>query len=216
MLQLVIGNKNYSSWSLRPWLAMKQMGIAFEERVVPLYEGDYKARLLSFSPSGKVPCLLDGGLAVWDSLAILEYLAELQPGLWPADRAARARARAVSAEMHSGFGELRQNMPMNCRGSFPGHSRSAVVDADLARVAEIWTDCRRRDGGGGPFLFGAFSNADAMFAPVVWRLRSYGVKPDTVEAQGWVSSMLQLPAMQQWLAAAEREPHAIAHFDSLP
>ncbi len=205
MLTLVIGNKNYSSWSLRPWLALKQAGIAFHEVAVDLYGPDSKARILKHSPSGKVPALIDAGLTVWDSMAICEYAAEVEPTLWPLQRAARAVARAVSAEMHAGFAALRSKMPMNCKAALPGQGRTPEVERDIARIAALWEECRERFGGGGAFLFGAFSIADAMYAPVVWRFRTYAVALPPA-ARAYAEAMEALPAMQEWLAAALAEP----------
>jgi glutathione S-transferase len=207
-MKLVIGNKNYSSWSLRPWIAMKTFGIAFQEEVVFLDKEDTKARIMRFNPAGKVPCLVDGEVVVWDSLAILEYLAEKEPRLWPAERAARARARAVAAEMHSGFPNVRNRMPMNVRHRFPGKGRNAEVDAELGRIAAIWADAK------GPFLFGPFCAADAMFAPVVLRFRTY--EPPLSAASGaYMDAMLALPAMGEWIAAAGREGEALPKYDAL-
>lgn len=204
MRQLVIGDKNLSSWSLRPWLALTVAGIDFAEVNVRLGRPETKAAILRHSPSGKVPCLIDGRTLVWDSLAICEYAAELAPALWPADAAARAEARAVSAEMHSGFTALRQNMPMEVCASRPGEGRTPEVEADVARILAIWEACRARHGAGGPFLFGAFSIADAMYAPVVWRFTTYAVAvPPVVRA--WMDAMLALPAMQAWRAGAAAE-----------
>jgi glutathione S-transferase len=205
MLTLVIGNKNYSSWSLRPWLALKQAGIAFHEVAVDLYGPDSKAQILKHSPSGKVPALIDAGLTVWDSMAICEYAAEVEPTLWPLQRAARAVARAVSAEMHAGFAALRSKMPMNCKAALPGEGRTPEVERDIARIAALWEECRERFGGGGAFLFGAFSIADAMYAPVVWRFRTYAVALPPA-ARAYAEAMEALPAMQEWLAAALAEP----------
>ncbi len=205
MLTLVIGNKNYSSWSLRPWLALKQAGIPFEEAMVDLYAPDAKAQLARHSPSSRVPALIDGALTVWDSIAICEYAAEIEPALWPQDRAARATARAVSAEMHSGFAALRSNMPMDCQARLPGAGRTPESEKDIARIAALWEECRGRHGAGGPFLFGRFSIADAMYAPVVWRFRSYGVELPAI-ARDYADTMEALPAMQHWLAAALAEP----------
>lgn len=207
-MRLVIGNKNYSSWSLRPWIALKHHEIAFDEVRIPLDQPDTKARILAYSPAGKVPCLIDGAVTVWDSLAILEYLAEREPRLWPADAALRARARAVAAEMHSGFAALRTHMPMNVRHRFPGKGRNAEVDAELARLGEIFGAAR------GPFLFGDFSAADAMFAPVVLRLRSYE-PPLAPASRAYLDAMLALPAMREWIADAEREPEALPKYDAL-
>src|SRR5215475_13812310 len=171
-LKLVIGNKNYSSWSMRPWLALRANNIAFEETFIPLYTGDAdKQRILDVSPAGKVPILVDGDITVWDSLAIIEYLAEKFPEkkLWRDDRAARARARAISAEMHSGFAALRNECGMNLHRPVGAVALSEEAQANVARVQEIWLDCRERYGAAGPYLFGRFGAADAMFAPVVHR-----------------------------------------------
>jgi glutathione S-transferase len=205
MLTLVIGNKNYSSWSLRPWLALKQAAVPFHEVMVDLYAADAKAQLARHSPSGRVPALIDGDLVVWDSIAICEYAAEMAPALWPAGREARAVARAVSAEMHSGFAALRSKMPMDCKARLPGTGRTPESERDIARVVELWDQCRSRHGAGGPFLFGRFSIADAMYAPVVWRFRSYGVAL-TGAARDYADAMEALPPMQEWLGAALAEP----------
>jgi glutathione S-transferase len=209
---LVVGNKNYSSWSLRPWLAMRQAGIAFDEVVIPLYRADSKAALLRHSPAGKVPALKDGSRTVWDSLAIMEYLAESFPaaGLWPNDAAARALARSISADMHAGFLALRTAMPMNLREHLPGRERGGAA-ADIERVTAIWRDCRARFGDGGPFLFGAFSIADAMYAPVATRFRTYGVKLDPI-CQAYADAVLALPAFLEWQAAAREEPWVITSY----
>src|SRR6185503_9799664 len=171
MLKLVIGNKNYSSWSMRPWLALRANDIPFEEVFIPLYTDDKadKDRILSFSRAGKVPVLIDGDVTVWDSLAIIEYLAERFPEarLWPQDRAARAHARSISAEMHSGFLPLRNECGMNLHRPVRAVTLSAEAEANVARIQDIWTECSKRHGKSGPFLFGAFTAADAMFAPVV-------------------------------------------------
>ena len=203
---LVIGNKNYSSWSLRPWLAMKVLGIPFEEKRIPLYGPDSKRELLQYSPAGKVPCLVDGELRVWDSLAILEYLAERHPGLWPAEATLRARARSVSAEMHSGFPNLRQHMSMNIRKRHPGKGRTPEVLAEIARIVAIWSEAR------GPFLFGAFGAADAMYAPVVLRFRTYAVELPPV-CRAYADAVLALPALQQWMRDAERETESLPQFE---
>jgi glutathione S-transferase len=170
---LVIGNKNYSSWSLRPWLAMKMAGASFQEIVIPLRQQTTAADIARHSPAGKVPVLHDGEITVWESIAILEYLSEAMPEarLWPKDQEARAVARAVSAEMHAGFVALRTHMPMNIRASKPGRGRTPEVEMDIRRIVTLWEDCRARFGEGGPFLFGGFSNADAMYAPVVTTLQ---------------------------------------------
>ncbi len=200
MLKLVIGNKNYSSWSMRPWLALRANDIPFEEVFIPLYTGQAdKDRLLSFSVSGKVPALVDGDITVWDSLAIIEYLAETFPdaGLWPADRAARAHARAISAEMHSGFMPLRNECGMNLHRPIRAVALSDDARANVARIQDIWANCHARYGKQGPFLFGAFGGADAMYAPVVHRFHTYAI-PVKPEAQHYVDAMMALPAFQQW------------------
>jgi glutathione S-transferase len=201
---LVIGNKNYSSWSLRPWLAMKVLGLAFDEKRIPLDTPGTKQEILRYSPAGKVPCLVDGSLAIWDSLAILEYLAERHPQLWPADAAERARARSISAEMHSGFANLRKHMGLNVRKRYPGRGRTPEVLEEIKRIDALWSQAK------GPFLFGAFGAADAMYAPVVLRFRTYEVR---VTNREYAEAMLALPAMREWIEAAEREPETIPHVD---
>ena len=209
---LVIGNKNYSSWSLRPWLAMKVAGIPFAEHRIPLYGPGSKDQILVYSPAGKVPCLADGDLRVWDSLSICEYLAEKHPGLWPQDPAARALARSVSAEMHSGFANLRAKMSMNIRKRYPGLGRTPESMADVARIVSLWSDCRARYGKGGPFLFGAFSIADAMYAPVVLRFRTFEVELPA-DCRAYSDAVLALPAMQDWIAAAMAETESLPQFE---
>ena len=211
-LTLVIGNKNYSSWSLRPWLAMKVAGIPFAEHRIPLYGPGSKDQILVYSPAGKVPCLVDGDLRVWDSLSICEYLAEKHPGLWPQDPAARALARSVSAEMHSGFANLRAKMSMNIRKRYPGLGRTPESLADVARIVSLWSDCRARYGKGGRFLFGAFSIADAMYAPVVLRFRTYEVELPA-DCRAYSDAVLALPAMQDWIAAAMAETESLPQFE---
>jgi glutathione S-transferase len=207
---LYIGNKNYSSWSLRPWLALKHTGAAFDEVMIPLDEPTTKATILRHSPSGRVPALLHGELTVWDSFAICEYLAELFPEakLWPEAKDARAVARAAASEMHSGFAALRGHLPMNIRSSFPNRGVTPEVQADVNRITVLWRDCRKRFGAGGDFLFGAFSTADAMFAPVVTRFRTYKIELDEV-AQAYTDAVVALPAMQEWATAARNEPMVI-------
>ena len=213
-LRLVIGNKNYSSWSMRPWLAMQELDIEFEEVQIPLRQPDSLERKLAYSPAGKVPILIDGDLRVWDSLAIVEHLAERFPDkrLWPADTETRAVARSVSAEMHSGFTSLRARMPMNCRARRPEAGRGPGVPEDIDRVREIWRECRERHGASGGFLFGEFTAADAMFAPVVSRFQTYGVELDGVEAE-YAQAILALPAVASWIQASREEPWSIAKFD---
>ncbi|MCA1978145.1 MAG: glutathione S-transferase family protein [Thiobacillus sp.] len=214
MLTLAIGNKNYSSWSLRPWLLLRQAGIPFAEVRIPLYQPGADAELAKWSPSGKVPALHDGAIAVWDSLAICETLAERFPEkrLWPVDAAARATARAASAEMHAGFAALREHMSMNIRARRPGQGRTPESLADIARIAALWTACRANHGGGGPFLFGEFSIADAMYAPVVLRFRTYEV-PLAGAARTYADTVLALPALQEWIHDAEAETERIARFE---
>jgi glutathione S-transferase len=203
---LVIGNKNYSSWSLRPWIALKVFGFEFEEKRIPLYGEGAKEAILRYSPAGKVPVLVDGKNTVWDSLSILEYLAEKNRKLWPADPAERARARSLAAEMHSGFPQLRTHMSMNVRKHYPGRGRTPEVLAEIERIKAIWNEATR------PFLFGAFTAADAMYAPVVLRFRTYEVELPRA-ARHYYEAMLALPAMQEWIADAERETESIPQFD---
>lgn len=205
---LVIGDKNYSSWSLRPWLVLHMAGIAFDEEPVRLRLADSKQNILRHSPAGFVPVLKHNGLVIWDSLAIAEYLAEQFPEkqLWPADAAARARARSISAEMHSGFAQLRTHMTMDLLGSHAGQGQEKEgVVRDIARVQEIWRDARALWGAGGPFLFGAFSIADAMYAPMVSRFRTYGVMCDAT-CSAYMEAVWNLPAMQLWIEGARRQP----------
>ncbi|TJZ78981.1 glutathione S-transferase family protein [Chitiniphilus eburneus] len=208
-MQLVIGNKNYSSWSLRPWLGMKVAGIAFEEILIPLYQSGSKAEILRHSPNGKVPALQDGDLLVWDTLAIAEYLAEKFPDrhLWPQDPAARAIARSVCAEMHSGFTTLRSTCNMDIRASKPV-TMTPDLQSDVDRIVAIWTDCRTRFGNGGAFLFDKFSWADAFYAPVVTRFVTYGIAVPG-DARRYMDTVLALPPMQEWIAAGKAEPWEI-------
>lgn len=213
-LTLVIGNKAYSSWSLRPWLLMRHSGIPFDEVRLPLYTERWNAEIGRYSPSGRVPALFDGETKIWDSLAICEYLAEREPHkqLWPRDRSARALARAVSAEMHSGFSELRTQMPMNVRRRLPDRGRTPGALKDIARIERLWNDCRQRFGQNGPFLFGQFSIADAMYAPVASRFYTYDVELDPVSRE-YVGTLLSLPAMQRWIAEAQAEVETIAQYE---
>lgn len=206
-ITIVLGNKRYSSWSLRPWLALKHTGAAFDEVVIPLYRDGSKEQILRHSPAGKVPILKQDGVTVWESLAICEYLADRFPaaGLWPADPALCALARSISTEMHGGFAALRQNLPMDLSRQGGDPARIAAAQADIDRVAQIWRDCRAAHGAGGPFLFGRFTNADAMYAPVVCRFRSHGVTLDPVCA-AYADTVMDLPAMGEWRAAAAEEP----------
>jgi glutathione S-transferase len=209
-MQLVIGNKAYSSWSLRPWIAMKHLGLAFEEIVIPLAQPGSKTEMLKYSPNGLVPALVDGELVISETIAILEYLNERYAGggLWPTDIVARAMARAVSAEMHSGFGPLRRDCPFNIRRAVKKHIPSPEGTAAAARVDAIWEDCRAEHGVGGPFLFGAFSAADAMYAPVVNRFHIYDL-PRSNASQAYMDAVMALPAWAEWADAARAEPWVI-------
>jgi glutathione S-transferase len=214
--KLVIGNKNYSSWSMRPWIALRATNIAFEEVFIPLYTGAAdKEKILSFSRSGKVPALVDGDVTVWDSLAIIEYVAERFPEarLWPQDRASRAHARSISAEMHSGFMALRNECGMNLHRPVKPVALSDDARANIARVQQIWTECRQRYGKAGPFLFGAFSGADAMYAPVVHRFRTYAIEV-VPEAQAYMETMTALPAFQEWTRAGLAETLVIEQLET--
>jgi glutathione S-transferase len=203
---LVIGDKNLSSWSLRPWLLMRQAGIPFAEVKILLDRPDTKNRIREYSPAGKVPILYAGDLLIWDSLAICEYIADRHgdKALWPADPAARATARSVSAEMHSGFAALRKDLPMEIHGHHPGQRWSDDAAADIDRVKVIWRDCRDRFGGSGPFLFGAFSVADAIYAPVVTRFLTHDVNLDMTE-RAYCDAVMALPAMADWRRGAREE-----------
>ncbi|HEY0330832.1 MAG TPA: glutathione S-transferase family protein [Rhodopseudomonas sp.] len=214
-LILVIGNKNYSSWSMRPWLALKATGIAFDEVAIPLYTGAAdKQRILDFSPAGKVPVLVDGDITVWDSLAIIEYAAERFPEarLWPEDRGSRAHARSVSAEMHSGFQALRNECGMNLHRPVRAKPLSAAALADIARIQAIWSECRQRYGEIGPYLFGGFSAADAVYAPVVHRFLSYAID-GSEEVRAYIAAMTALPAFRQWTDAGLAETLVIEKFE---
>ncbi|HWL21547.1 MAG TPA: glutathione S-transferase family protein [Bradyrhizobium sp.] len=216
-LKLVIGNKNYSSWSMRPWLALRANDIAFEEVFIPLYTGDAdKQRILGVTRSGKVPALVDGDVTVWDSLAIIEYLAERFPDarLWPEDRASRAHARSISAEMHSGFMALRSECPMNLHRPVRGIALSEDARANIARIQAIWLECRKRHGKRGPFLFGAFGAADAMFAPLVYRFRTFAIEVAS-EVQAYMDTMLALPAVQEWTKAGLAETLLIDRVEAI-
>ncbi|MEX0922393.1 MAG: glutathione S-transferase family protein [Rhodovibrionaceae bacterium] len=205
---IVLGNKNYSSWSLRGWLVLAACGVDFGEEVIPLDRPETKARLRAASPTARVPSLRHGALTIPDSLAIAEYLAERFPGagLWPEDPAARAKARAAVCEMHSGFTVLRAELPMAIRESFPGRSFSAAAKADIARVIEIWETCRAApEAAGGPFLFSRFGIADAFYAPVVTRFRTYGIALPAA-AEAYAEAVLAWPDLKRWSAAAAEEP----------
>jgi glutathione S-transferase len=211
---LVIGNKNYSSWSMRPWLALKGARIPFDEIVVPLYRPESKAKLLGFSPAGKVPVLIDGDVTVWDSLAIIEYVADLHPEvrLWPEDRASRALARTVAAEMHAGFAALRTECGMNIHRPPAARALSDEAKANIDRIQDIWSECRARYSHHGPFLFGAFGAADAMYAPVVWRFLTYAIDVRPV-VRAYMDTMQAMPAWREWREAAVAEPWIIDRFE---
>lgn len=213
---LVIGDKNYSSWSLRPWLALKQCGVPFAEERIWLRQSDSKAEIFRHTPSGKVPALKTDIGVIWDSLAIVEYLAEQHPEakLWPEDRETRAAARSVSAEMHSSFVALRNDMPMDLLSQIPAPPTSDALEANIRRVVAVWMDTRERFGQGGPFLFGACTNADAMYAPVATRFRSYGLDlarfGDDGTAAAYVDAIYAMPAMEEWTEGAKAEMQARA------
>ena len=206
-LHLVIGNKNYSSWSLRPWIALRVANIPFDETIIPLYEPGSPAQILKFSPAGKVPILIDGDVRVRETLAILEDLAEKFPdaGLWPKDACARAHARAIANEMHAGFVALRRECPMNMWHPPKPRALSAEAAANAKRIDDIWSDCRARFGTGGPFLFGAFSAADAMYAPVVSRFHTYTIDVGP-QSRAYMAAVMALPAWREWFGAALKEP----------
>lgn len=210
MYTLYIANRNYSSWSLRPWVLMKTLGISFKERFVPFLQGPSYEQFREFSPTGLVPCLVDGDLTVWDSLAIAEYVAEDHRQVWPADRQARAWARSAAAEMHSGLMALRTICGMNVGVRVRLHEQSPALKRDIARISELWSEGLSRFGG--PFLAGgAFTAVDAFFCPVAFRIQTYGIDPGAA-AMDYAANLLALPAMQDWYAAAiaetlRDEPH---------
>jgi glutathione S-transferase len=212
-LKLIIGNKNYSSWSMRPWMAMKVANIPFEETVISLDAPDFKTHVGAVSGTGKVPVLVDGDVRVWESIAILEYLAEKFPnaGLWPADKAARAHARVIAHEMHAGFLPLRRHLPMNMWRPVTRRELTPEAAANARRVEAIWSDCRARFGknGSGPYLFGHYGAADAMYAPVVARLHTYAV-PVGETTRAYMDAVMALPAWREWCAAAIKEPWVLA------
>jgi glutathione S-transferase len=210
-LKLIIGNKKYSSWSFRPWIAMTVAGIPFDEQVIPFESEEFRRAVGAVSGTGKVPVLIDGGIRIWESLAILEYLAEKFPaaGLWPKDVAARAHARVVSNEMHAGFQALRNHLPMNFARRVIKRDLPPPVVTDVRSIEALWADCRARFGKSGPFLFGAFSNADAMYAPVVGRFYTYDVDVGE-ETRTYMNAVLALPAWQQLTAAGIKEPWLFA------
>ena len=210
-LELILGNKNYSSWSLRPWFLMKQMGIEFEEILIPLYRPETEERLRRYSPSGKVPLFREGERRVWESLAICEYLAEKYPrmNLWPEDPEARVLARSISHEMHAGFADLRSECPMNVRRRPSSLPLTDRAEADIHRIQQIWMQCRESYRKFGPFLFGYFSIADAMYAPVVFRFHNYAIRSDPVSVE-YMKGILELPVIQEWIESSRQEPWTIA------
>ena len=215
MLDLYIGNKNYSSWSLRPWLLMKHFGIPFVEHMVSVAGRDYNPALKPLAGNARVPCLHEDGFQIWESIAIAETLAERYPQMWPADPKARARARSISAEMHAGFAKLRTAMPMNLKLRLKGKPATPEVQRDIDRIIEIWQEARSHFAtGDGPWLFGDFSVADAMFAPIVCRFNVYNV-PLPPLAAAYRDAMLAHPALQEWHVAALAETEAHEHYDRL-
>jgi glutathione S-transferase len=208
-LTLIIGNKNYSSWSLRPWLLMKHVNLEFQELLIPLDTPETREQIDRYAPSGRVPVLRQGTLCVWDSLAICEYVAELSGSGWPQAREVRAVARAVCAEVHSGFPTLRSLWPMNARARNRRTALTAALEADIERIDELWNDCRGRFGGDGPWLFGEYSVADAMYAPVVLRFNTYAARISQT-ARWYMATVLEDAPLQEWLQAAKQEPWTIA------
>jgi len=211
---LIIGNRNYSSWSLRAWLALEATGLEYDEIVIPLGQDNTTEEILRWSPTARVPALKDGDVLLWDSLAICEHLSEAFPeaGLWPAESSARATARSVVAEMHSGFVALRKHMPMNLRASYPGAGREPEVDEDIARITAIWEECRTNHGAGGDLLFGGFTIADAFYAPIVSRFLTYGVSPGGIAGE-YMDAVWALPAMQDWAEKARAEEWSVERYD---
>lgn len=212
MSTLLIGTKNYSSWSLRPWLFLRKVDFKFEEQIIYLDEGGYQAQIAALSPSRRVPLLIDDGFKIWDSLAICEYAAERTGRGLPGDAQARARARSVAAEMHSGFQALRDQYPMNVRALDRRVPLTPALQADIKRIDNIWSTCRSDYGAGGSWLFGAFSIADAMFAPVLFRFRTYGAALSP-RAQAYLDAALQDPILREWQHATANEGHALPHVD---
>ncbi len=210
-MRLIVGNKNYSSWSLRAWLLLRQAGIPFEEESLSFNAADFDERVLRYSPAGRVPVLVDGEVAVWDSLAIAEYVAERFPKktLWPESPAARAHARAICAEMHAGFADLRSQLPMNCEARFERILPTLATRRDIERILAIWRDCRERNAAAGPFLYGRFTVPDAFFAPVVRRFLGHAVELSGTAA-AYTRTIDELPAMREWMSAALAEHDYVA------
>ncbi len=218
MYKLVIGNKNYSSWSLRAWLYLKESDIAFEEIKIALFSQYWREELESYTPAGKVPVLIDDNISVWDSMAIMEYVLENNPNAvgWPTSHHARARARSVTAEMHSGFMAVRNELPQNIRTKNPLDQKDLSDDClnQIARIREIWTSCRKEFGQGGPWLFGKFSIADVMYAPVAFRFDTYAIPLDPV-SETYMKEILRLESVKLWRKAAEAEPEKLEFVDLL-
>ncbi len=212
--ELYIGNKNYSSWSLRAWLLLRHLNIPFREHMFSVAGREYNPALKPIAGNAKVPCLHDEGFQVWESIAIAEYLAESYPELWPEDAKARARARSISAEMHSGFANLRKAMPMNLKFRLNGKPAEAAVQREIDRIVEIWNEARTLFASSGPYLFGSFSIADAMYAPIVWRFHVYNVQLPPRAAE-YRDAMLDHPAMREWHRDALKETEAHEHYDKL-
>jgi glutathione S-transferase len=204
-LTLVIGNKNYSSWSLRPWILMRRLGLEFGEVQLRLDTPEFKDEVARYGPNGRVPVLRHRDLTIWDSLAICEYVADITGRGWPSEKAARAVARSVCAEMHAGFLDLRMQWPMNARARNRRTAMTPGLEADVDRIDEIWMDCRRRFGASGPWLFGEYSIADAMYAPVVLRFNTYRAQVSD-SARWYIATALADPALQEWVLAAQEEP----------
>jgi glutathione S-transferase len=215
-LTLVIANKAYSSWSFRPWILMRHLEIPFTEIVIPMGQETTRAEMLKYAPTAKCPSLHDDEIAVWDSLAIIEYLAEtfLEKAVWPKDKAARAHARSLAAEMHSGFMGLRQHLPMNMRRAVARRDLTPEAQADVARLEQAWSKARQRFGAEGPFLFGGFSAVDAMFAPVVSRLHVYDVAV-SASTRAYMDLMMSLPAWRDWQAGAEAEVWRLQKYEDI-
>lgn len=213
MLKLIIANKLYSSWSLRPWLVMRAFGIPFDEIVIPLRQPDSRPRVLEYSPSGKVPALIAGGETIWESMAIIEYLAESYPELaiWPKDKAARAHARSIANEMHGGFQSLRQGCPMHAGARFATPEITVPLRANIDRIETIWSEARARFGAGGPYLYGEFSAADAMYAPIAFRFDGYSI-PVSPEARAYMDTIFAHPDVASWRAASLKEPWTIEDY----
>ena len=213
MLRLVIGTKNYSSWSLRAWILMKHLGLEFEEIRLPLYTPEFTDQISRYSPAGRVPVLIDGDLQVWDTLAIAEYLAEKTGRGWPVERTGRARARAISAEMHSGFQALREACPFNARARGRRVAESAGLLANIERIDTLWRECREQFGRGGPWLFGDYSIADAMYSSVAVRFNTYGAALSPASS-AYLATVLSDPPLIEWLKAAEMEPQRVESIDA--